>query len=167
MTDTLALLSPLRNTFRWDRRFSRRQLGLYAAADIRVPHDPSFPNRTKVESFLNAWSSLLDPPCCNYEPLRKFLNSEREADLENPMLMVGLSTLALLDDRRDPAGMKPAVPGQPAESNGQSRNWETEEYSSYPPDGDDMWRGALDERALYNRLSELVSADLRGIEATY
>ena len=83
------------------------------------------------------------------------------------MLMVGLSTLALLDDRRDPAGMKPAVPGQPAESNGQSRNWETEEYSSYPPDGDDMWRGALDERALYNRLSELVSADLRGNEATY
>lgn len=157
MTDTLALLSPLRNTFKWDRRFSRRQLRLYGAADIRVPQDPRFPNRTKVQTFLDAWSSLLDPPCCNFEPLRAFLDRNSEIELENPMRRAVLSTLALLDDRRDPAGLKPAVAGQPAESNGQTRNWETEAYSDYPTEGEDIWREALDERALYNRLSELVS----------
>lgn len=145
MTDTLALLSPLRNTFRWDRRFSQRQLGLYDAADIRVPPRAKFPNRTKVERFLHAWPSLLDPPCCNYEPLREFLtrNKNSEAELEDPRRWAELKTLALLDDRRDP---------------GQTRDWESEEYSVHPTEGEDKWRKALNERALYKRLSKLVSA---------
>jgi hypothetical protein len=160
MTDTLALLSPLRNTFRWDRRFSQRQLGLYDAADIRVPPQAKFPNRTKVERFLHAWPSLLDPPCCSYEPLREFLtrNKNSEAELEDPRRWAELKTLALLDDRRDPAGLRPTSPGQPIESDGQTRDWESEEYSVHPTEGEDKWRKALNERALYKRLSKLVSA---------
>lgn len=156
MTDALALLSPLRNTFRWDRRFSRRQLGLYAAADDRVPPEIG---QTKVERFLNAWPSLLDPPCCNYEPLRRFLNKNKnsEAELGNPRLRASLSTLALIDDRRDLAGLKPTLPGQPAESDGQTRDWESKEYSENPTEGEDKWREALNERELFGRLSELVS----------
>jgi hypothetical protein len=158
MTDPLGLLSPLRNTFKWDRRFTRRQLRLYGAADVRV-YDTPFPNRNKVQTFLGAWLSLLDPPCCNFEPLREFLERNSEIELENPTSVAVLSTLALIDDRRDPAGLKPAVVNQPAESNGQTRDWESEAYSSDPTEGENIWRGALNERELYNRLVESVSID--------
>lgn len=153
MTDTLALLFPLRNTFRWDRRFARRQLHFYGAADYRGP--PS--NRTRVQKFLDAWPGLLDPPCCNFEPLRKFLDMNHELELEHPTRGVVLSTLALIDDRRDPAGLKPAVVGQPAESNGQTRDWESEAYLDVATEGENIWREPYDEMQLYGRLAESVS----------
>jgi len=150
MNSTQPMLLPVfRNAFQWDRRFCVRRPHAYASEDTRVP---ATGNETGVTAFLSVWSSVLDPPNFSYELLTSFLNQANVEDLNDLTRHPTLSPLALIDDRRDPAGLREGAPGQPGESNGQTRNWESDQYARWPPVGESVFRQAGNERQLYQRL---------------
>jgi len=150
MTSARPLPLPVfRDAFQWDRRFCVRRPNSYRSEDTRVP---AMENETAVTAFLSVWSSVLDPPNFNYELLASFLNQANVEDLNDLTRNPTLSTLALIDDRRDPAGLREGPPGQPGESNGQTRNWESDQYARWPPVGENVFQQAGDERQLHQRL---------------
>lgn len=161
MTSPRPLPLPVfRNAFRWDRRFCVRRPNAYGSEDTRVP---TMGNETAVTAFLSVWSSVLDPPDppnFSYELLASFLNQANIEDLTDLTRQPTLSTLALIDDRRDPAGLREGPPGQPGESNGQTRNWESDQYARWPPVGENVFRQAGDERQLHQRLVQDVILSL-------
>lgn len=91
--------------FIWDERFLVRQLPNYAAEDTRVI---VIPPEDLVTTFLKARESHLRPPCFNFEALSTFLTGASLHDLAGPANSVQPLRLALVDDRRDPAGIEDA-----------------------------------------------------------
>jgi len=141
------------NSFTWNRHFSTRQPLSYKAEDIRI--QLSSPD-TAASVFLKVRAGVLDPPCLNFKQLERFLGEASLTDLNSQPPSFRLSRLALLDDRRDPIGLDPAPTGQTAMSNGQMRNWESEQYTRRPPPGENIYREVLDEKSLYDKLSQKV-----------
>ncbi|ETI29380.1 hypothetical protein G647_01833 [Cladophialophora carrionii CBS 160.54] len=138
--------SPVR--FEWDDHFSERQVTSYVAEDIRLELEPT---ETITTAFLDVRSRPLDPVDFNFKRLADFLDTSDIRNLRNPNVPAQ-GVLALLDDRRDPCGLDEGQPGQPPTSNGQTRNWVSEQYTRFPTPGVDSYRRALDERGLHDRL---------------
>ena len=153
-----SLFPILRNSPTWDEHFTVRQVQFYHAENKRVEDLDPFPaEKPRLKAFLAALTTALDPPECNFVRLTAFLNEADERDLEIPTHAAALRQVALLDDRRDPFGLRPRVQGHPLESNGEKRQWDADTYYREPTPGENIWRNALDERALYRRLAENVS----------
>ncbi|KEF59571.1 uncharacterized protein A1O9_04416 [Exophiala aquamarina CBS 119918] len=140
----------------WDPHFSERQTISYAAEDIRLEPDPS---ETITASFLNVWSGHLNPPDLSFRALGEFLDKGDIRDLRDTTRPARLTRLALVDDRRDPCGLDESQ--YPPTSNGQTRSWTSEQYTRWPTPGLDRYRAALDERALYDKLSEKARRKIR------
>ncbi|EXJ59774.1 hypothetical protein A1O7_03921 [Cladophialophora yegresii CBS 114405] len=139
-------LSPVR--FEWDDHFSQRQVKSYIAEDIRLRPEPT---ETITSAFLDVRSRPLDPVDFNFKKLADFLNTSDIRNLRNTNAPQP-RFLALLDDRRDPCGLDEGQSGGPPISNGQTRNWISEQYTRFPTPGVDSYRRVLDERGLYDRL---------------
>lgn len=133
----------------WDSHFSVRQTISYAAEDIRPEPDPS---ETITASFLNVWLGHLNPSDLSFRALGEFLDQGNIRDLRDRTRPAQLTRLALVDDRRDPCGLDESQ--SPPTSNGQTRSWTSEQYTRWPTPGLNRYRAALDERELYDKLSE-------------
>jgi hypothetical protein len=162
-----------RHDFAWDERFLVRQLLSYDAEDTPVLRAP---DEDIIFAFLNFRASHLNPPCFNFGALARFLQPATFADLTNAQNLAQPVRLALIDDRRDIAGIEDAHkdlrgwtdaelaqdgmvrigPDRVRRFNGQKRDWASFKYARDPPEGDHIFRELLDEPALYDRLQSKV-----------
>jgi hypothetical protein len=165
--------------FVWDERFLVRQLPKYAAEDFRVILKPP---EDLVTAFLRFRESHLSPPCFNFEALSMFLEGTNLHDLTGSTSSAQRLRLALIDDRRDPAGIEDAEknldgwrpadlahegelqigPNQVRRFSGQKRDWVSAKYAKNSPKGDHIFREFLDECALYDRLKDEVRQTFLG-----
>lgn len=132
--------------FTWDKKFTVRQTRrIHLAEDDRVVENPT-DTRTIVDAFLDIRKGALDPPEFSHEALEEFLY---KGDLRflatSTSPTIHPEKLAFLDDRRDETG-GPEL----------TRNWESEKYARYPPEGHDDFTKALSVRDLYKKLKEKV-----------
>ncbi|KIX04584.1 uncharacterized protein Z518_05454 [Rhinocladiella mackenziei CBS 650.93] len=136
------------NSFTWNRRFGTRRPRLYAGEDKRISF-ATLQTADIVKTFLGAWPNPLDPPCLNFKQIEQFMTASHFPDPNVKSQPTGSPRLALLDDRRDPIGLNEQ--GKP---NGQMRNWDSEEYATNPPSGEDVFREALDESGLHAKFQQ-------------
>ena len=169
-----SLLQRPQYDFTWDERFGVRQLQKYAAEDVRVT---VMPHEDLITAFLKFRASHLSPPCFNFQALRTFLELANFRDLTGHARPTQVLRLALIDDRRDPAGIEDAEkdldgwsrpdlaqegmiqigPNQVRRFSGQKRDWVSAKYAKDSPEGDHICRRLLSEGALYDRLNDPVS----------
>jgi hypothetical protein len=172
-TSTASSLQPSRHDSVWDERFLVRQVLSYDAEDTPVLR---VPDEDIIIAFLNFRASRLNPPCFNFETLARFLRLANFADLSRTQNSTQSVRLALVDDRRDVAGIEDTEkdlrgwtaadlaqenmiqigPDRVRRFNGQKRDWASFKYSRDPPKGDHVFREILDERTLYERLQTKV-----------
>ena len=163
-----------RSDFEWEERFLMRQLLLYGPEDTRVA---PLPGQDFITTFLELGGSSLDPPCFNFEAVRDFLRQANAPQTNAPATAQQDWRLALIDDRRDPAGIEEvevAARLEPADMardglvrisgnrfrrfSGQRRDWESLKYAEQPPTGDSTsaFRRLLTVQGLQDRLQTRV-----------
>ena len=171
-SDPVLLRRP-RHDFIWDERFTVRRLLAYAPEDTHLDDlPPQDPPENLVTAFLEFWASHLDPPDFNFGTLESFLGLAKLTDLTGAATDADYTRLVLIDDRRDPAGVEDVEQdlqgftdsdlaqdgvlkigqNRVRRFNGQRRDWGSDKYAKYPPEGELIHREVLDERELYQML---------------
>lgn len=137
--------------FAWDKKLTTRRQTAYRQEDNRL--QPS-PQQTIVDAFLKERIDRLYPVQYSYTALRNYVSETRLSDLTGLVTPIEHSKkLVLLDDRRDPSGGALST-----------RNWDA--YTSYPPEGEQIWTRVLDAVEFYRRLMERVLLPLMNGFAT-
>lgn len=132
-----------RADFTWSSAYCvrRDKTTIHDVEDGRVWLNPSDTD-SLLKAFFDIRDNILQPPS-NLEALRQFL---ARADLRAFTTASCVTALpikvALLDDRRDEIGRP-----------GMVRDWESDNYTRFPPQGHSIFREALDEVGLYRRMS--------------
>lgn len=124
----------------WDKKFEQRRTEAYGGENVKLT--PVHP-QTKLTVFYDRQAIQLDPQEYAFSALRGYLKSAKESLLSVDTRAPEDTSLALLNDRRDPE-----------QGELSARNWQR--YQTHPPSGVKEDIVVLDARGLYWILSQNV-----------